>query len=220
MTSTYYLLECLTPIQCNRWYVYNNLTDIKKSLMKSLSDVGMIQMFIGEQSTFLYIVKEGRLISKINVKSWISVRIEDIYELTFNPDPVERFLSEDEQDKTIIKQMDSCLQDIKSYMSKDLTEILIQTQLIGFAADGFDAIKIHINYPQIPHIEGNLCDGVKFPLDLSGLPAKSQIPHIEGNLYDSVKFPLDWSGLPAKSQYTDMELKFTTVLHLYYGDNE
>lgn len=75
------------------------MDEIKDCLIETFSTVSGVEMFIWDQSVHLYIVKENRLISKIDVKPWVRVLIEDIWEFTFTPDgnPIEKYLSEDQE---------------------------------------------------------------------------------------------------------------------------
>lgn len=91
--------------------------------------------------------------------------------------------------------MSNFLFDLKFIVSEDKTQILIETK-INEAVDGFDAIQITINYPEILKFKGNVHENT------------------------SVKFSHDWSDLPPKLEYTDEESQLGEYMDFDYGANE
>ena len=159
---SYYLLEIN-----NTFHVYNNLFAIKTALVESILN---ISSFIHDLNVNLYIVYENRLIVKYNVKPWIHILIEDIYEVTFSEVPYEIFLSLDQCDQEIINNLSQSLLITNTLVSSDLSKIQLITELRDSNIDGFDLIDI--NYPHFTDVQFNINSHVRFPRKWRELPAK------------------------------------------------
>lgn len=172
--KTCYILEFSTaaPTQINYEYLLEDLVTVKQTLTQKILDIDELDLFIWDGSeVYLYLIQNGQLMAKYDVKSWVKVIFRDIVEITFNKgETITNYLSEDQIDRDTVDNMSECIEFTNAEISADFTQILIDCDCSA-PVDGFETLEILILYPDLPELADNTCTDIYLPYEWTELPA-------------------------------------------------